>query len=1078
MARASSARREVLMHPLLENTLEKIDAEIYLNDASTKVAAYSIAQELTQEILQTKIERLPRLGFIYEVEGLMLYANKDPKDDRNKSEDYIRYFELSYNCWRSLAYLSLSNGETSFPNSEGLKQFASDIYYNGLSSDLALAFHLAVTGIVSNNTSNVRLELTKIKLDDSSSGDWKTRIIEGVIKAFLLLCRKSNGWDDINLASRIIEKLRALQAQFEENYLNQLDSREDQTIAATNLVGFYHLAQIITLTYSYLYDAKVAFNKLKLQIERHSEQAKKIFSYSKSSAEIHLSDLIKIGALTLVQNAIWTHVTHLGKNLNSFAQYIAGKDKSDPVIELWPSQQEALRENLLDPYMKAILVEMPTSSGKTLLAKFSIIQTLSLNPDGTIAYVVPTRALVNQITREFRKDFANLNLTIEMAVPSYEINPTESALLSQKPNILIVTPEKLDLLIKSSHPCVDTLSLIVADEAHNLGDDSPRAARLELLLGTIQREKPAAKFLLLSPFLPNGEEIVIWLGNEKALPPIKIDWKPNKKLIGAIYNKGKKEKRRFQFELLPSADNFHINDKKLSISLGASNQKTSIQDITKETVKTLHKDGTILVLCRGKTTSEKRAKQISEVMPTINKTELLEATINFIESEIGEDTNLVKCLLNGVAFHHAGMSQELRWLVERLISHKVIKVICGTTTLAQGMNFPIRTVIVETLLKGNNILSYEEFWNIAGRAGRALYDTVGIVGFPFSNSKQREKAKKYLEGEASEITSYLTTLISNIEKIGDNFDLKTVRNWPQLAELMKYLAHAMRVSGAEHIADELDEILRGSFAYYKLEINQKELANSFFELCTRYLNDLSSNENKKKILPLADKTGFTTPSILSLLGEISRHSSFKNANSWEPSFIFGEDINPLKERIEVIGNLPEMQLSDGTHGEFDPNRIALILRDWVNGESISVLAGKYDISGSEDINSKITRFSGYLYGNLLSNASWGIGALSGVCLKEEELKENEDFNYLSSMIYFGVKSKEAVWFRMAGAPRIFANELGNLWLKKNGTHQPGSYSEMRNWISGLNDEDWSNVSPKNSKLNSQQLKLLWNEFSG
>lgn len=73
----------------------------------------------------------------------------------------------------------------------------------------------------------------------------------------------------------------------------------------------------------------------------------------------------------------------------------------------------------------------------------------------------------------------------------------------------------------------------------------------------------------------------------------------------------------------------------------------------------------------------------------------------------------------------------MRWLVEGLIRRGDVKVICGTTTLAQGMNFPITTVIVETLTKGNVVkLTYQDFWNIAGRAGRALVNTIGVIAFP------------------------------------------------------------------------------------------------------------------------------------------------------------------------------------------------------------------------------------------------------------------------------------------------------------------------------------------------------------
>src|SRR5690606_27986684 len=113
------------------------------------------------------------------------------------------------------------------------------------------------------------------------------------------------------------------------------------------------------------------------------------------------------------------------------------------------------------------------SAGKTLLAKFLIVQTKTLYPQGTIAYVVPTRALVNQITRELRRDFQGLQeqrFKVEQAVPVFELDPTEEELLKTRPDILVTTPEKLDLLIKSDHESVRDLSFVIADEAHNIAD--------------------------------------------------------------------------------------------------------------------------------------------------------------------------------------------------------------------------------------------------------------------------------------------------------------------------------------------------------------------------------------------------------------------------------------------------------------------------------------------------------------------------------------------------------------------------------------------------------------------------------
>ena len=97
----------------------------------------------------------------------------------------------------------------------------------------------------------------------------------------------------------------------------------------------------------------------------------------------------------------------------------------------------------------------------------------------------------------------------------------------------------------------------------------------------------------------------------------------------------------------------------------------------------------------------------------------------------GFGRDLARLLRNGVGVHHAGMLPRHRRLVERLTQQGALKVVSGTDTLGVGVNLPIRTVVFTRLYKfdGNSsrMLSAREFHQIAGRAGRAGYDTEGLV---------------------------------------------------------------------------------------------------------------------------------------------------------------------------------------------------------------------------------------------------------------------------------------------------------------------------------------------------------------
>ena len=97
----------------------------------------------------------------------------------------------------------------------------------------------------------------------------------------------------------------------------------------------------------------------------------------------------------------------------------------------------------------------------------------------------------------------------------------------------------------------------------------------------------------------------------------------------------------------------------------------------------------------------------------------------------GFGRTLSRLVRHGIGVHHAGMLPRYRRLVETLAQAGLLKVICGTDTLGVGINVPIRTVLFTALSKfdgkGNRLLQAREFHQIAGRAGRAGYDTAGYV---------------------------------------------------------------------------------------------------------------------------------------------------------------------------------------------------------------------------------------------------------------------------------------------------------------------------------------------------------------
>ncbi|WSG99921.1 DEAD/DEAH box helicase [Rhizobium ruizarguesonis] len=158
----------------------------------------------------------------------------------------------------------------------------------------------------------------------------------------------------------------------------------------------------------------------------------------------------------MVRNSIWTVTRAVNSRVSRFVQNLVSRSRETPMFEMLPPQRITLRDNgLLGSGHRAVVVSLPTSSGKTLIAQFRMLQALNQfdSDRGWVAYIAPTRALVNQICARLRRDFAPLGIVVERLSPALEIDGVEAQLLSETEDanafrVVVTTPEKLDMLLR------------------------------------------------------------------------------------------------------------------------------------------------------------------------------------------------------------------------------------------------------------------------------------------------------------------------------------------------------------------------------------------------------------------------------------------------------------------------------------------------------------------------------------------------------------------------------------------------------------------------------------------------------
>lgn len=971
----------------------------------------------------------------------------------------LSFKENAGSKWIEYAYKLLKNVQ--FSRIEDLNIFDKIMGYDISDKALIYYFYLSSLALILDKTISARIDLKDYPDFDKEEKSWEKRVFSGILRSLFFLIRKSNGFEDIRKAIVEISKLQNEQSKFEDEYLSKFDI-QTQKEEALILVGLYHTSKAITETAEYLINGYEYKKRIDNVVRQHIDIALEIMP-----SNIRLRDFVYIiyqDLLCLIRNSIWN-----GTAFQDQIKKLCTFKSSQNILELLPSQRQAMQQNLFDVYANASIVQMPTSAGKTMLAEFNIVLTKSLRRDAKVVYVVPSRALVNQVYFDLRRDLSAIGLNVERTSSASEIDPTEADfLIADDVDIIVSTPEKLDLLIRRSHSSVEDVSLFIIDEAHTI-ENGERGAKLELLISMLRRERPNAKYMLLSPFLPGDKEALTeWLGGGNV---INVDWKPSEKIIIGLTATKKKAK----FRLLQSAYSFNLyQDDEKEIKNPYSLKSTTSKDrILEFSCRHFSAKGkTELILCKGRGSANKAAEKIYGWIDDNIDSEEIRLVQKYIDEELGCSTSFSRFLGKGVAVHHAGLSDETKLLTEHLIRQGLINFVCATTTIAEGVNFPVSTVYFDTYHRGGqNILSANDFWNIAGRAGRTLVDDFGKIILPFNTPKNIETGKSILRNGAEELTSVLAKLFVDREYILETLakergiEVLMYEYKESFGPIFQYFVHLLNVSDNEY-AIEIDDLFKDSLVYFMLDDDRQK--SKFIDLCRQiYFKIQSRYANNIGALKYADKTGFSVPSVLQIMHQKASNPAISDLDTWTVNVMFNRrNPNNLTEKIKVISELRETGLgTDDKAAPFNPELVAKMIIRWVKGDKINAISSIHPHFAADDADIRLTDFVSYM-NQLRFKASWGLSALEGIVKgNENEMRDS----YIPSYVYYGVDNNPSLAMRMLGIPRSLSLSLSQIITQPISQY---SFSKLRKMINSLSLENWDDLKPKHSKLTGDEWKHI------
>jgi len=468
-------------------------------------------------------------------------------------------------------------------------------------------------------------------------------------------------------------------------------------------------------------------------------------------------------------------------------------------------QRLAVESGLFDK--KNLIISAPTNTGKTFIGELAALSTSTRREFGRSFFLVPLKALAEEMFEQFQRKYAKWGLRI--AISTHDRMEFDKELAEY--DMVIATYEKLYALLVRQPELLREIGLVVVDELQNVGDVS-RGSVIEILLTRLLVSKHRPQVIGLSATIPNAPEVAEWLGATL----LKTDKRDVELREGILYTGS--EAIEFLDKHLKHGDFIYreFNTGKVAVE-----PNLNINDIGK--ITEMSRDEQNLIFVQSQRSTEENATLVANSLPDTNDTkELIEELDLRVESTPSTRT-LRKVLLNGTAFHHAGLFPEERGIVEDGFRRGFIRVVCATTTLAAGVNTPAKNVIILSHRTWENrSLPIRDYKNMAGRAGRIrTKDNFGRSTLIGSNEKEMEMLwNEYVLAQPEPIKSQ----IPNQTGLGCSM-------------------LGLIVSGVCVTIEELRQFLRKTFfGYIYREKSAEEFRSQFDVIITKEVQDLIKNE--------------------------------------------------------------------------------------------------------------------------------------------------------------------------------------------------------------------------------------------
>jgi helicase len=669
------------------------------------------------------------------------------------------------------------------------------------------------------------------------------------------------------------------------------------------------------------------------------------------------------------------------------------------ITELYPPQEDAVNAGVLKG--ESIVLCTPTASGKTLISEMAALRALEQHKQ--VIYIVPLRALAAEKFKEFRK-WEELGYRVDL-----QMGDLDSKFLPEQGSfdIIIATAEKCDSILRSRPNWFKDVGLLIMDEVHLIA--TSRGPVYEILIAKFKKIFPEVQILALSATIGNAQELSNWLGATL----VKSDWRPV--------------------------------TLEQSVKAGKSNLMSEVKASVKEGNQSL-------VFVNSRASAESVAEKIGHELPPLlsddeknDLDELSEDILKALSPATVQCKRLAAAVKGGAAFHHAGLVNKQRELVENGFKKGLIKSISATPTLAAGINMPARKVIIRDIKRftggGSEYIPVLEYMQMVGRAGRPRYDTKGESVLLASTVAEASFLEdNYLNGEPEQIHSQL-----GVEPVLRMHVLAAVasgftRDKSAVLDFFgsSFFAHQYGLDEAfsrkvNKIIKQLDDwgFLMQKGSRLSTRDSGDESSDSLFVSATKILKE--EKENPRLIAtPLGSRVSemYLDPEdAYKFIKTIENPENIDKINQFGLIHLItgSHEMRPLlrvkqKEEDEIWGLYYELEeklmKGEGDSDYLNQFKTALMLQDWVNEKSEDFVLENYGMAPG------LLRIK-------LDTAEWLSYAWSEMMpyLKVNSPSLNQEIQNVKIRIKHGVKEELLPLVAVRGIGRVRARKLFNAEIK-------------------------------------------------